>query len=429
MKKLLFLFCYATVALAVFSWNASAENEKLNLLLNGQYSNKLSESSEQLTDLEREVRKVLLYRDESSAAEPLGNIWRLSSEMKNNLSSLPLDHHFSTEWMNYLTRLGDYADLASRGAIPQEKWEKALGNAAANLSDFSGEWSVATEDMFTGGTGPDEWFASMEGEVPDKRWANLGHAVKTYAESDFPLTTSEHDEQKKKDLQLLSDQPVKREDVIREFKNLFPGLEGASVHVSESRKDAVYPFYHIRFQDGVRFGYADFTKKGGHLLSLLIERPAGEGKLSEAEIRDKAGQFLKQAGYEDVVFEESRENSNYWHLSFVRIDSKTGAKVFADGIQVKAAKDNGEILGVNSMEYIQKEDLKPQPIKPFDPGKFFSAGTEVHSSELAYTANRELVQRLCHLLIVTKETGGQKDTYRVMVDTDTGEVLKNELLH
>ncbi|MET3575122.1 PepSY1/2 domain-containing protein [Bhargavaea ullalensis] len=429
MKKLLFLFCYATVALSVFAWSTSAKNEQLTLLLNGQYTDKLSEASEQLTELESEVRKVLLYRDTSSASEPLGNVWRLSSEMRNNLSSLPLDHQFSSEWMNYLTRLGDYADLASRGAIPQEKWEKALGNAAANLGEFTDEWSVATKDMFIGGTGPDEWFARMQGDVPDKRWADLGHAVKTYAESDFPLTSSEHDEQKKKDLKHIPEKPVSREAVIREFKDLFPDYANASVHVSESAKDAPYPFYHIRFQDGVRIGYADFTEKGGHLLSLLVERPAGEGTMSEAQIRERAGRFLEDAGYADVVFEESRENTNFWHLSFVRVDPGTGAKVFADGIQVKAAKDNGEILGVNSMEYIQKENVKPQPVKPFDPAEFFTEGTKVHSTELAYTANRELVQRLCHLIIATKEVGGKRDTYRLMIDTETGEVLKNEILH
>ncbi|WP_040228296.1 PepSY1/2 domain-containing protein [Bhargavaea cecembensis] len=429
MKKLLFILSYATVALAVFSWSAHAENERLTLLLNGQYTDKLSESSEQLTELEREVRKVILYRDPSSAEEPLGNIWRLSSEMKNNLSSLPLDRHFSSEWMNYLTRLGDYADLASRGAIPQEKWEKALGNAASNLAEFSGEWSAATQDMFIGGTGPDEWFARMEGDVPDKRWTDLGHAVKTYAESDFPLTASEHDEQKKKDLKHLKDEPVDRQEAIRLFRELFPAYNKASVHVSESGKDAAYPFFHIRFQDGVRIGYADLTEKGGHLLSLLVERPAGEERMTEAEVREKAGEFLRSAGYEDLVFEESRENTNVWHLSFVRVDPKNGAKVFADGIQLKLAKDDGEVLGVNAMEYIQKEDISEQPVKPFDPDNFFTDGTQVHSSELAYTANRQLVQRLCHLLIVTKEIGGRTDTYRIMVDTETGEILKSELLH
>ena len=428
MKKLIFILAYTVAALAIFSWSASAKNERLTLLLNGQYTNKLTEATEQMNELEQEVRKVLLYQDQSAAEEPLNNIWRLSSEIRNNLSSLPLDREFSSEWMNYLTRLGDYADLASTGAIPQEKWGKALGNAAANLDEFSTEWSSVTRGMFAGGTGPNSWFAQLESEKPDKRWADLGQAVKTYSESDFPLTASEHDEQKKKDLKNLNDEPIGRDGALSRFKELFPDYDGATVHVSQSEPDAPYPFYHIRFQDGARIGYADFTERGGHLLSLLVERPVGEDVLPEADIRGRAEKFLRQAGYDDLVFEESRENSHYWHLSFVRVDPDTGGKVFADGVQVKLAKDDGEVLGVNTMEYIQKEKIKAQPINPFDPEEFFADGTEVHSEELGYTANEELVQRLCHLLVVTRKTGGRTDTYRLMVDTETGEVLKSEIL-
>jgi spore germination protein len=428
MKKLIFVLAYTAAALAIFSWSASAKNERLTLLLNGQYTDKLTVATEQINELEQEVRKVLLYQDHTAAEVPLGNIWRLSSEIRGNISSLPLDREFSSEWMNYLTRLGDYADLASTGAIPQEKWGKALGNAAANLDQFSTEWSSASQGMFAGGTGPENWFAQVESEKPDKRWADLGQAVKTYSESDFPLTASEHDEQKKKDLEHLEDEPVSRDDALSRFKELFPEYDGATVHVSESEPDAPYPFYHIRFQDGARIGYADFTVRGGHLLSLLVERPSGKGTMPEAEIRKLAEEFLRQLGYEDLVYEESRENSHFWHLSFVRIDPDTGGKVFADGVQVKLAKDNGEVLGVNAMEYIQKEVLEAQPVKPFDPEEFFTDGTQVQSEELGYTANRELVQRLCHLLVVTKKTGGRTDTYRLMVDTETGEVLKSELL-
>ena len=43
--------------------------------------------------------------------------------------------------------------------------------------------------------------------------------------------------------------------------------------------NAPYPFYHLQFQDGISVGYADLTEKGGHLLSLLMERPMSDKRV------------------------------------------------------------------------------------------------------------------------------------------------------
>ena len=39
------------------------------------------------------------------------------------------------------------------------------------------------------------------------------------------------------------------------------------------------------------------------------------------EIQEKCGSFLKDAGYKDLVYEESRENNTAWH--FVYVQSRT----------------------------------------------------------------------------------------------------------
>ena len=49
---------------------------------------------------------------------------------------------------------------------------------------------------------------------------------------------------------------------------MFPEFKDAKIHITESSKDAPYPFYHIEFHKGIRIGYADLTKKGGHILSF-----------------------------------------------------------------------------------------------------------------------------------------------------------------
>ena len=63
---------------------------------------------------------------------------------------------------------------------------------------------------------------------------------------------------------------------------MFPEFKDAKIHITESSQNAPYPFYHIQFHKGIRIGYADLTKKGGHLLSYLLERPFEKTTISAA---------------------------------------------------------------------------------------------------------------------------------------------------
>ena len=112
------------------------------------------------------------------------------------------------------------------------------------------------------------------------------------------------------------------------------------------------------------------------MLSFLTERPFGKESLRHLEIRESAERFLKEAGYGDTVFEESRENNTAWHFVYVRVEPEYKAKVFSDTIHLKVAKDNGDIIGLDAMEYIRKETTKPQEITKKDWSRFFHSGCD-----------------------------------------------------
>ena len=67
-----------------------------------------------LEELDTAVKKTLLFNEADGSEKAREDIWRLSSDIKNSVSTLPLDPSFSTSWMNYLGRLGNYAKEADR---------------------------------------------------------------------------------------------------------------------------------------------------------------------------------------------------------------------------------------------------------------------------------------------------------------------------
>ena len=416
---------YSIAALSIFSYGKVTENEKLTYLLNGQYAGEMSDATKKLEELDTAVKETLLFNEQDGSAQARENIWRLSSDIKNSVGSLPLDRGFSNTWMNYLGRLGSFAKESERVG-DQKEYHRVMTQASSNLSGMSEEWQVATTDMINGDTTVEGWSNQLESINTDHDWAGMSDSVKQYTESDFPLTASESDSLKKKDLQTMTDKKITREEAIERFKQMFPDVSNSSIVVESSKSGSPYPFYHIRFADNQSIGYVDITEKGGHILSFLAERPFGNESLAFTELQDKADKFLSDSGYGDMVFQEARENNTAWHLVYVRVEPEYGAKVFSDVIHLKIAKDTGSIIGIDAMEYIRKETTKKQEIVKKNWKEFFHSTVEVVNEELAYVENTRLEQRLAHYLTVTLKLNGTIETYVVVIDTETSEIIKTE---
>ena len=371
MKQLVFILSYAVIVLILFSVNTVYTNNALERTVHAQYTERLTNASEKLSYLQRSVAQSLLFKDEQALSKELDNIWRLSSDIRTSLASLPLDQQLSNEWMMYIGKIGDEAKRTSE-TKNYASWQKKMTNVSENLRQLSDDWAVATTVYYERDGSFDKWQADSSDEEVSNRFSTVSKALKTYGESDFPLTASESDWQKKQQLKQLNEQDITKKEAITKLHSLLPTLKGATIAVSSSKKEAPYPFYHVQFHHGIRLGYADFTRKGGHLLSFLMERPVDNPKMSQQQILNKAEQYVKDMKIEDVRYIESRENHQAWHITFARVYPKNNAVIYADAIQMKLAKDNGELLGLNAMEYVQKESIQPQQVNPINWKNFFS---------------------------------------------------------
>lgn len=425
MKRMLFIMTYSFIVLGIYAFGKTQETEQLSVALNTQYSKSISDASQKLGELEESVKKSLLFEDEKSSAKEREDVWRLSSDIKASIGALPVNESFSTSWMNYLGRLGNYAKESTEQGN-KDDYYAVMKRASDNLDELSSEWQVATSDLLSGDMTMQHWENKLGSNVEDEgNWGKMGASIKQYGEAVFPLTASESDAQKKKELRNIKDQKITEDEAIERFKKLLPEVSNDVIAAEKSRKGAPYPFYHIRFSENSSIGYIDITQKGGHILSYLVERRMGKPTKSFEELKKMASEFLDKADYKDVVLEESRENDVAWHFVFVRVNPDNNAKVFSDPIHIKMAKDNGEVLGMDTSEYIRKETLKPQPIRDVNWKEFFRMGVKVMEEELAYVENQQLEQRLTHYLTVVSNDK-KPETYKIVVDTDTLEVIKTE---
>ncbi|QCR32150.1 PepSY1/2 domain-containing protein [Lysinibacillus sp. SGAir0095] len=429
MKSAIYLLSIAVLALGLYSYEVRRDNTHLQQTVQAQYTNSLTNASEKLSNLQQSVSQSLLFQDQEALEIELDNIWRVSNEFRSTISSLPLSREVSNEWLRYVGNIGEEAKYASENG-DYEAWHKRMSVVNQNLQALADEWTVATANFYQNDASITEWASVAEKETNESPFKNVAANLKSYGETDFPLTASESDWLKKRELQNLDDKEITKDQAIEKLELLIPGIKDATYTVTKSKDDAPYPFYHIQFVKGSRIGYADITEKGGNILSFLSERPVQEKTgVTQQQIRDQVTEFLNLAGYTDLELVEMRENHQAWHLSLARVVGEDKALVYPDGIQVKISKDSGELLGLNAMEYVQKEEINEnQKVEPIDWEAFFRPGTKVEEEKLIYTENEAFQLRKCYQ-VIARFDNGQNETFRVVVDAENHDVLKVEYMN
>jgi len=423
---MLVILTAAVIGLGAYSINMHGKNASLQRTVLAQYTDSLTDASEKLSHLQRAVSQSLLFRDDNAIHNELDSVWRLSSDVRSSMSNIPIGQEVSNDWLSYLGRLGDEAKKTAKTG-DFKAWREKMPQVSTNLQALSDEWSSATVDFYKNNGKMDVWLRQVDTKNPNTTFDNVHKTLKDYSEKDFPLTLSESDWQKKMDLKALQDSDITEKEALEKVKQLFPIIKDATFTVTKSSDTAPYPFYHIQFHQDIRLGYVDLTEKGGHLISYLVERPVDEARLSQDEIMKKAEEYVKRLGMNDVAFVESRENHQAWHVTFARVHPGDNALIYADGVQLKLAKDTGELLGANAMEYIQAETIKPQTAKPIDWKTFFDDDVKVQEVKNIYTDNGSFEQRLCYEVIAVRDKNAQ-ETFRVVIDAENHNVLKVEYL-
>lgn len=415
MKNTLYLVGILFVAVLVYAVNLTDENTELKQSMHAYYTNEMAAASAKMTQLSQAINQAQLFQEGEARDSEMQAVWRISNDLRNSIGKLPIHNGVANNMMSYLGRMGDQAKSGT-----DQDWQAI----AQNMNGLKEEWNVATARFFSAESNYDTW---ADGLLEDEKspFQTVSTNLKSYQETDFPLTASESDYEKKRDLVHLTDKEVTKEQALQKMRDLFPATEGATLSVSMNADDAAYPFYHIQFARGARLGYADITKKGGHVLSFLLERPVNDTQVTQQQAREMATEFLQQAGYTDVVYVEARENHEAWHFVFSR---KAGdAIVYPDSIQLKLAKDSGEVLGINAMEYIQKETLPDTTPKELNMENYFADNVNVEETKLVYTENTGYELVLCYE-VIARVSNDTNETFRVLIDANTHKTVQIEPL-
>ena len=225
----------------------------------------------------------------------------------------------------------------------------------------------------------------------------------------------------------ISGNELSEQEAKKRAKEIFQLEKDTELTITKTGKGAELGMYSASYQLDNKNGYLDLSVKGGHPLSLMINREVKEPQISLHEAMNKASEYLKEHDFDNMELFQSSQYDNVGVFNFLY--SQDDIKIYPDSIQVKVGLDNGEILGFSSRDYFrnhQDRDI-PEPELTMEEAKEkVNPNVEVQDQHIAVIENDLNEEVLAYVFLGVLEN----DTYRIFIDANTGveaqvEKLKN----
>lgn len=435
MLRIISMIVLSIGVIAVGYWGYKEYEEKNALLIHAEnsYQRSFHELTYHMDLLHDQIGVSLAMNSGEKLSPQFVEIWRLTSVALSNVSQLPLSLLPFHKTEEFLSNIGEFM----------------YRTAIRNLDD-----DPLTEDEIK----TLETLYSQAAEIKDElrqvqhyalnnniRWMDVELLLATQDEqSDNKViagfqTVEDNMEKFNSELegmpflQTLSNEvnldhlegKNKSEEEIRQFsKELFSIKDDIEINISKSGDGAEIPFYSVYYEDGKRV-YMDITEKGAHPITILVERPIEEVKLSLNDGFEIARNYLNEFGYEDMALLHSQQFDQIGVYSFVPVQDNV--RIFPDKINVKVALDNGDIMGLNAKEYLynhHERTLDKPAITVEEAKEKVNKNFKVLEENLAVITNR-----LQEEVLVYEFIGTLKDeTYRIFINAIDGTEEKVEKL-
>ena len=429
------VICIAAVlVVGIFSIFQAKKIEKYENRQNGTYTKVFAELVENIESLDSMLVKSMVTASTAKTTNFLEETWRYATLAENNLSELPLSQATVSELSKFLVQVGDYAytlaaQSANGDALTKEQYE-----TLQKLETYASQLNVALR-------GIRQDFS--DGKMDWERLTKAGENVEGLSVESLSKTFEEYPT-------LIYDGPFSDHMLQTEPK----GLKGDEIDKSEAQQKAeafwgvdakeaeitflqetteekinVYSFQLVA-KDG-KTCYVDITKKGGHVYWAVCNREIGVSKLTVEQAMEKAEDFLEKHGYEDMEDSYYTNENGVATINFIY--EEDDIRYYPDLIKVKVALDNGEILGLETKNYLynhtNREDMKAE-LSLAEAKKTLNSQlklqgeglavipTEFQTEVLVYEFRGTLAERDL-LVYINAKTGAEEDVL-IILDTDRG---------
>lgn|SRR5699024_3689727 len=434
---------YKTIAISILSialigvsiWGYEEHQNKNALFVKSEnhYQKAFHELSDHMDSLHETIGTTLATSSDDQLSPQMIDIWRLTSQAQGNVGSLPLGLLPFNETEEFLNKIGEFTyqtaarDLEKKPLTKKE--EKTLKSLFKQSKELNQELhdvrnTVLAENL--------KWVdvdqALADGDEPKDNTITDGFQTVEDKVTEYQETNTESSLAKdveKHDFKHLKGSNISEEQAIKKAQSLLQKKSKKGFEVEKSGKGSDVDAYNIVYDSKNKNAHIDITEKGGHPLSILIDRPVQKQKISLNKGEEIAVQFLKNEEFEDMEVFETAQHDNIGVYSFLY--NEDGVRVYSDAVDLKVALDNGEILGLSARNYYmnhQDRKIKKPKLSEKEAKKKVNEDVEIEESHKAIIDDSKGKEVLTYEFVGTMHN----NTYRIFINANNGKEEKLEKL-
>lgn len=389
-------------------------------------------------NVEAYLAKSIISSTPEKSADTLTNLWREANLAQSYLSRLPIESQELENTAKFLNQVSDYSYSLSRKNINNEQLsdedfknlkdlhgysielENTLNQLSADLNDGRLSWGELTKKGTVA-------FAQQVDNISKESFSNLEENFHEYTGLIYDGAFSEH-------LTGVEKKGLTGEDIdenqakvkVREFLGEDNIKEINSMGFSENATIPIYDFS-INTYDEKNINIS-ISKKGGHVVSMNVNRDINAEAINEDEANKKGREFLESKGFNNMketyyLKQEGIVTVNYAYV-------QDNVVIYPDLIKLKIALDNGEIMGIETTGYLnnhEKRDISNIKISKYRAKNKLNKNLEIQSEGLAIIPTNWKTEILCYefkgkidnrefLVYINAENGNEED---ILIITNT----------
>lgn len=386
-----------------------------------------------VNNVENYLAKAMISKDSKHSTDTLTKIWADSNLAVNFIKNIPFNSHGSDKTIKFLNQVSDYCFTLSRKTLRGEELNdedfenlKKLYDYSSNLKNILNQISfdlnnetISWEDLKDDKKLNDveeniNVFSSIESNFDDYEGLIYDGAYSDYISLD-----------EKKG---LTGDDISEEDAIKRVKKIF-GENTKAKMIGTQNGDI--ESYNIEVQDEKSKFEVQMSKKGGWIVEVIKDKEVGEEKISDDEAIQKGKEYLEKLGYDSMKETYFLKESNIVTINYAYEENEI--LIYPDLIKVKVALDDGEILGMEALGYLNSHtdrNFSQNIISSDEAKQKLNDKIEIEKERLVVIPLENKTERYCYefkgkieekqfLIYINAETGAEEEIL-ILLETPGG---------
>lgn len=440
-KNIFWIILIISIAIIIIlAYLLFKKNKEVQLVNTNLYNSNFYELVDYIQNVETYLSKSTISTSSTHSAETLTYLWREANLAQTYLSELPIQSQELENTSKFLNQVSDYSYALSRKNIKGEdlteeelknleelhsyslELENTLNELALELENGALSW----KDLTKKDNGQFAQSVSSSLDIFDQLEQNFHE----YSGLIYDGAFSEH--LTSSNPKMIKGDEISEEDAAKKAKD-FLGENNVSeisnLGANENANILAYNFS-IKNNDG-KTTYISISKKGGYVIYSSFNREIKEQKLNYEEANNKALEYLKQKGFNNMKETYYLAENGILTINYAYVQQDI--IMYPDLIKIKVALDNGEILGIETTGYLsnhEERNLKTAKITKEEAKKKLNKNLNIMSEKMAVIPTEYKTEIFCYefkgkiddrefIVYINAETGEEEDIL-VIYNTPNG---------